>query len=60
MFDFNQTTLGIHMQVDEDPSKGFYRYKNVSVPNWFEVGLRPPDFLVTPYVNNLQAFFHFN
>jgi len=24
------------------------------------VSLRPPDFLVTPYVNNLQAFFHFN
>ena len=60
MIDYNPTTFGIHMQIDEDTSKGFLRYKHLSVPNWFGVRLTPPDFMVTPYVNNLQAFFHYN
>lgn len=60
MIDFNPTTFSIHMQIDEDLTKGFLRYKNLAVPKWFNVSLRPPDFLVTPYVNNMQAFFHFN
>ena len=60
MIDFNPTSFGVHMQIDEDPTYGFMRFKYMSVPNWFRVNLRPPDFIVTPYVNNLQAFFHFN
>ena len=60
MIDFNPTTFGVHMQIDEDPTQGFMRFKHLSVPNWFRINLRPPDFMVTPYVNNLQAFFHFN
>ena len=48
------------MQVNEDPSKSAMRYKNLAVPKWFGVQLYTPDFMVTPYVNNLQAFFHFN
>jgi len=60
MIDFSPITFGIHMQVDEETSKGFFRYKNLSVPKWFGVSLRPPDFLVTPHVNNMQAFFHYN
>ena len=60
MFDFNPTTFGIHMAIEEDPSQGVYRYKNLAVPGWFGVNLRPPDFLASPYINNLQAFFHFN
>ena len=60
MFDFNPTNFGIHMAIEEDPTQGVYRYKNLAVPAWFGVNLRPPDFLPSPYINNLQAFFHFN
>ena len=60
MIDFNPTNFSICMQVEEDPQKGFMRFKNLSVPLWFKVDLHAPDFMVTPYVNNLQAFFHFN
>ena len=60
MFDFNPTTFGIHMAIEEEASRGVYRYKNLAVPGWFGVNLRPPDFLASPYINNLQAFFHFN
>ena len=60
MFDFNPTTFGIHMAIDENPTQGAFRYKSLSVPKWFGVKLRPPDFLSSPYINNLQAFFHFN
>jgi len=53
MFDFNPITFGVHMQIDEDPNKSRLRYKDLAVPNWFGVKLFTPDFLVTPYVNNL-------
>lgn len=36
------------------------RYSNISVPKWFGLGLRIPDFLSTQNVNNLLALFHFN
>jgi len=60
MIDFNPVTFGICMQVDERAMTGCFRYNQLSVPAWFGVNLKPPDFLVTPYVNNMQAFFHFN
>lgn len=62
MFDFNPTTFGIHMQVEEDIDfrGGQRRFEMYSVPAWMEVGLRPPDMLTTPYCNNLMALFHFN
>jgi len=61
MFDFNPTTFGIHMQVEEDIDfREVRRFEMYSVPSWFEVGLRPPDMLTTPYCNNLMALFHFN
>ena len=59
MFDFNPTTFSVHMAVDEEPNNGFFRYKNLAVPNWFQVGLRPPDFMQSPYINKLEALFHF-
>jgi hypothetical protein len=35
MIDYNPVTFGIHMQIDEETSKGFFRYRHLSVPNWF-------------------------
>jgi len=53
MFDFNPTSFGITMAIEEDPSQNKFRYKNTAVPQWFGVDLRPPDFLASPYINNL-------
>jgi hypothetical protein len=60
MIDFNPVTFGIYMQIDESANAEYFRYRYLSVPAWFGVDLRPPDFLVTPFVNNMQAYFHFN
>ncbi len=35
MIDYNPVSFGIHMQIDEETSKGFFRYRHLSVPNWF-------------------------
>lgn len=59
MFDFNPTTFEIHMAVDEDPNCGIFRYKQLAVPQWFKVPLHPPDFMRSPYINKLEALFHF-
>ena len=59
MFDFNPTTFNVHMAIDEEPNNGVFRYKGVSVPKWFGVQLRPPDFMQSPYINKLAALFHF-
>ena len=56
LFDFNPTTFGIHMAVDEETTQangGQTRYKQIAVPQWFNVDLTPPDFLASPYINNL-------
>jgi len=63
MFDFNPHTYQIHMQVQENlPQDGSVpgRYSQISVPRWFNLGLRVPDFMATQNVNNLLALFHFN
>lgn len=60
MFDFNPTTFGIYMQTDEDPIKPVKRFNEIACPKWMKTRLCPPSFDPTPYVNNLQAFFHFN
>ena len=63
MFDFNPHTYQIHMQVQENlPQDGSLpgRYSQVSVPRWFNLALRVPDFMATQNVNNLLALFHFN
>lgn len=63
MFDFNPHTFQIHMQVQENiPADGSVpgRYSGVSVPKWYGLNLRVPDFLSTQNVNNLLALFHFN
>lgn len=63
MFDFNPHTFQIHMQVQENiPADGSVpgRYSGVSVPKWFGLNLRVPDFLSTQNMNNLLALFHFN
>jgi hypothetical protein len=41
MFDFNPTTFGIKMQVEEDleRKKGVRRYAANSVPYWFNIDL---------------------
>ncbi len=59
MFDFNPTTFEVHMAVDEEPNNGVYRYKGLAVPQWFRVPLHPPDFMQSPYINKLEALFHF-
>ena len=59
MFDFNPTTFSVHMAIDEEPTNGKFRYKSLSVPTWFGVQLRPPDFMQSPYINKLEALFHF-
>jgi hypothetical protein len=59
MFDFNPTTFSVHMAIDEEPNNGVFRYKQLAVPEWFEVSLRPPDFMQSPYINKLEALFHF-
>jgi hypothetical protein len=59
MFDFNPSTFGVHMAVEEVDSN-YPRFQQVSVPRWFNVKLTPPDFISTPYMNNLLALFHFN
>jgi hypothetical protein len=61
MFDFNPTTFGIKMQVEEDleRKKGVRRYAANSVPYWMGIDLQPPDMMTTPYCNNLMALFHF-
>lgn len=59
MFDFNPTTFNVHMAIDEEPNNGVFRYKGLSVPKWFGVQLRPPDFMQSPYINKLAALFHF-
>lgn len=54
MFDFNPTTFGIHMRVDEQKNIfGIQRYGNLSVPKWFGVNLTTPGFSATPYINHL-------
>jgi len=63
MFDFNPHTYQIHMQVQENiPTDGTIpgRYAGTSVPKWFDLNLRIPDFISTQNVNNLLALFHFN
>lgn len=63
MFDFNPHTYQIHMQVQENiPMDGSVpsRYSRVSVPKWFSLNLKVPDFLQTTNVNNLLALFHFS
>lgn len=47
------------MAVDEEPNNGVYRYKGLAVPQWFHVPLHPPDFMQSPYINKLEALFHF-
>ena len=61
MFDFNPTTFQVHMAVDEDgeQNSGVFRYKHLAVPKWFGVPLHPPDFMQSPYINKLEALFHF-
>lgn len=59
MFDFNPTKFEVHMAVDEEPNNGIYRYKELAVPRWFGVPLHPPDFMQSPYINKLEALFHF-
>lgn len=59
MFDFNPTTFAVHMAIDEEPNNGVYRYKHLSVPGWFKMPLHPPDFMQSPYINKLEALFHF-
>lgn len=61
MFDFNPTTFQVHMAVDEDgeQNQGVFRYKKLAVPKWFKVPLHPPDFMQSPYINKLEALFHF-
>ena len=63
MFDFNPHTYQIHMQVQENlPPDGSVpgRYSQTSVPRWFNLPLKVPDFLATQNVNNLLALFHFS
>jgi extradiol dioxygenase family protein len=63
MFDFNPHTYQIHMQVQENiPQDGSVpgRYSQISVPRWFNLALKVPDFLATQNVNNLLALFHFS
>lgn len=63
MFDFNPHTYQIYMQVQENiPMDGSVpsRYSRTSVPQWFQLPLRTPDFIQTSNVNNLLALFHFN
>jgi len=60
MFDFNPITYDIHMQIDEDKSKSKLRYSKKAVPQWFNINLTTPEFVSTPNINSLQAFFHFN
>ena len=60
MFDFNPTTFNVHMAVDEDGEhNGVFRYKQLAVPMWFGVPLHPPEFMQSPYINKLEALFHF-
>ena len=62
MFDFNPHTYQIHMQVQENlPPDGSVpgRYAQISVPRWFQLNMKVPDFLATQNVNNLLALFHF-
>jgi hypothetical protein len=50
------------MQVQENlPADGSVpgRYAQISVPRWFQLGMKVPDFLATQNVNNLLALFHF-
>jgi len=61
MFDFNPHTFQVHMQVQENlPPDGVGRYSVISVPRWFNIPLKVPDFMATQNVNNLLALFHFN
>lgn len=59
MFDFNPSTFGVALQVDES-TKEVSRFGAVAVPKWMGVDLKPPDFIGTPYMNNLLGLFHFN
>lgn len=51
------------MQVQENiPMDGSVpsRYSRTSVPQWYDLNMRVPDFIQTSNVNNLLALFHFN
>ena len=59
MFDFDAKEFAVHMAIDEEPNNGVYRFKQLAVPGWFNVPLHPPDFMQSPYINKLEALFHF-
>ena len=59
MFDFDAKEFAVHMAIDEEPHNGVYRFKQLAVPGWFNVPLHPPDFMQSPYINKLEALFHF-
>jgi hypothetical protein len=63
MFDFHPVSQNVHLQVQEIiPEDGSVpsRYNQISVPRWFKLDMRVPDFMTTENVNNLLALFHLN
>ena len=42
MFDFNPATNSVYMQVAE--RHDVHRFRKCSVPTWFDVDIKPPNF----------------
>lgn len=58
-FDFSLSSYQMYLVIQEK-EKPLFRYVQTSVPQWFNLNLRVPEFAPTPYVNNILAFFHYN
>lgn len=58
MFDFNPSSFGVHMKVQE--AFDVNRYSDCAVPQWLKVQIEPPNFQSTANLNSVLALMHFN